>query len=384
METVYLDNNATTAIAPEVREAMLPYLTGLYGNPSSMHRFGGQVGQAVEDARERIAHLLGASPEEIIFTSCGSESDNAAIWSALQTQPEKRHIITTKVEHPAVLSVAQYWERQGYRVTQLGVDDKGRLDLDEYAKALAEDTALVTIMFANNEVGNIYPIGRMAEIARERGVLFHSDAVQAVGKCPIDLKSLPVDMLSLSGHKLHAPKGIGVLYVRRGLRFRPFLRGGHQEGGRRAGTENVPYIVGLGVAADLAAVHLDDERVAVAALRDKLEQGLLERIPQTMVNGDTENRLPNTTNLAFKNVEGEAILLMLDRLGICASSGSACTSGSLEPSHVLRAMGVPFTFAHGSVRLSLSRYTSEAEVDYVLEHFPAVISTLRALSPFKD
>ncbi|MDO5484112.1 MAG: cysteine desulfurase NifS [Desulfovibrionaceae bacterium] len=384
MQTVYLDNNATTAVAPEVREAILPYLGELYGNPSSMHSFGGRVGQAVETARESVAALLGAAPEEIVFTSCGSEGDNAAIWSALQTQPEKRHIITTRVEHPAVLNVVQFWERQGYRVTLLGVDDKGRLDLEAYAAALSEDTALVSVMFANNEVGNIYPIQRMAEMARERGVLFHTDAVQAVGKCPIDLGKLPVDMLSLSGHKLHAPKGIGALYVRRGLRFRPLLRGGHQEGGRRAGTENVPYIAGLGVAAQLAAAHVEDERVRVAAMRDRLEQGLLARIPQTMINGDPENRLPNTTNLAFKNVEGEAILLMLDRLGICASSGSACTSGSLEPSHVLRAMGVPFTYAHGSVRLSLSRYTTDAEVDYVLEHFPKVIETLRALSPFKD
>ena len=384
MKTVYLDNNATTAVAPEVREAILPYLGNLYGNPSSMHSFGGQVGQAVETARERMAQLLGASPEEILFTSCGSESDNAAIWSALQTRPERRHIITTRVEHPAVLSVAQYWERQGYTLTLLSVDAKGRLDLDEYAAALSDDTAIASIMFANNEVGNVYPIARMAEMAREKGVLFHTDAVQAVGKCPIDLGKMPVDMLSLSGHKLHAPKGIGVLYIRRGTRFRPLLRGGHQEGGRRAGTENVPYIVGLGVAAQLAATHLDDERIRVAALRDKLEQGLLTRIPHTMVNGDVENRLPNTTNIAFKNVEGEAILLMLDRLGICASSGSACTSGSLEPSHVLRAMGVPFTYAHGSVRLSLSRYTTEAEVDYTLEHFPRVIETLRALSPFKD
>ena len=384
MQTVYLDNNATTAVAPEVREAILPFLGELYGNPSSMHSFGGQVGNIVETARERMAALLGASPEEILFTSCGSESDNTAIWSALQTRPEKRHIITTRVEHPAILSVAQYWERQGYRLTLLSVDGKGRLDMDEYAAALSDDTALVSIMFANNEVGNIYPIQRMAEMARERGILFHTDAVQAVGKCPIDLGKLPVDMLSLSGHKLHAPKGIGVLYIRRGMRFRPLLRGGHQEGGRRAGTENVPYIAGLGVAAELAQQHMEEERQHVSRLRDRLEQGLLSSIPHSMVNGDIENRLPNTTNIAFKNVEGEAILLMLDRLGICASSGSACTSGSLEPSHVLRAMGVPFTYAHGSVRLSLSRYTTESEVDYVLANFPKVIETLRAISPFKD
>ena len=384
MKTIYLDNNATTAVAPEVLAAMLPYLGELYGNPSSMHSFGGQVGEAVDTARERIAALLGAGPDEIIFTSCGSESDNTAIWSALQTQPEKRHLITTRVEHPAVLNVVQYWERQGYHVTLLGVDGKGRLDLDEYAAALSDDTALVSIMFANNEVGDIYPIQAMAEMAKERGILFHTDAVQAVGKTPIDLRHLPVDMLSLSGHKIHAPKGIGVLYVRKGVRFRPFLRGGHQERGRRAGTENVPYIVGLGMAAQLSSAHMQEERVNVARLRDKLENGLLERIPDCMVNGDVENRLPNTSNIAFKNVEGEAILLMLDRLGICASSGSACTSGSLEPSHVLRAMGVPFNYAHGSVRLSLSRYTTEEDVDYVIENFPGVIETLRAISPFKN
>ena len=384
MKTIYFDNNATTAVAPEVREAILPYLNEFYGNPSSMHTFGGQVADAVENARETMANLLGASPDEIIFTSCGSESDNAAIWSAIQTQPEKRHLITTRVEHPAILSVMQHWERQGYRVTYLGVDNKGRLDLDEYAAALTPDTALASIMFANNEVGNIYPIQRMAEMAKEKGVLFHTDAVQAVGKTPIDLAHLPADMLSLSGHKLHAPKGIGVLYVRKGVRFRPFLRGGHQEKGRRAGTENVPYIVGLGAAAKLAADHMQEERVNVALLRDRLEQGLLEQIPDCMVNGDVENRLPNTTNIAFKNVEGEAILLMLDRLGVCASSGSACTSGSLEPSHVLRAMGVPFTYAHGSIRLSLSRYSTQEEVDYVIENFPGVIKTLRMISPFKN
>ena len=384
MRTIYLDNNATTAVAPEVRDAILPYLSELYGNPSSMHNFGGQVGEAMENARQSLADLLGASPDEILFTSCGSESDSTAIWTALQTQPEKRHIITTRVEHPAVLTVIQHWERHGYRVTYLGVDSKGRLDIDEYEQALSADTALVSIMFANNEVGNIYPIQRMAEMAHEKGILFHTDAVQAVGKTPIDLEHLPVDLLSLSGHKLHAPKGIGALYIRKGVRFRPFLRGGHQERGRRAGTENVPYIVGMGVAAQLALDHMQEERVQVAMLRDKLEAGILERIPLCMVNGDVENRLPNTTNIAFKNVEGEAILLMLDRLGICASSGSACTSGSLEPSHVLRAMGVPFTYAHGSVRLSLSRYTTADDVDFVIEHFPQVIETLRAISPFKD
>lgn len=384
MKVVYLDNNATSAVAPEVKEAILPYLGELYGNASSMHSFGGQVAHAVSEARERMAELLGANPEEIIFTSCGSESDNTAIWSATQSQPEKRHIVTTRVEHPAILNVVQYWERQGYRVTLLGVDAQGRLDLDEYSKALTDDTALVSIMFANNEVGNVYPIAKMAEMAKAKGVLFHTDAVQAVGKEKIDLKNMPVDMLSLSGHKLNAPKGIGVLYVRKSMRFRPFLRGGHQERGRRAGTENVPYIVGLGMAAKLAHDHFDEERTRVAQLRDKLERGLTAAIPDSKINGDVEHRLPNTTNISFKNVEGEAILLMLDRLGICASSGSACTSGSLEPSHVLRAMGVPFNYAHGSIRFSLSRYTTEDEIDYVIANMPDVIKTLRMLSPFKD
>ncbi len=384
MKTVYLDNNATTAVSPEVVTAMLPYMGELYGNPSSIHSFGGQVGEAVETARKRVASLLGAHPEEIIFTSCGTESDNAAIWSALQSQPEKRHIVTSRVEHPAVLNVCQYWERQGYHVSYIGVDEKGRLNLDEYAAALSPDTAIVSIMFANNEIGNIYPVQHLAEMAKEKGILFHTDAVQAVGKTPIDLKHLPVDMLSLSGHKIHAPKGIGALYVRKGTRFRAFLKGGHQENGRRAGTENVPYIVGLGMAAQLSADFMQDERVNVALLRDRLEKGILERVPDTLVNGDPENRLPNTSNISFKNVEGEAILLMLDRLGIAASSGSACTSGSLEPSHVLRAMGVPFNYAHGSIRLSLSRYTTEADVDYVIEKFPEVIQTLRAISPFKN
>lgn len=384
MKIVYLDNNATTAVAPEVLAAMLPYLGDLYGNPSSMHTFGGQVMAAVDTAREELAGLLHCEPDEIMFTSSGSEADNSAFWSALQSQPEKRHIITTRVEHPAVLSVCKYWEREGYHVTYLGVDEKGRLDLDEYKDALSPDTALVSIMYANNEVGNIYPIQRLAELARERGILFHTDAVQAVGKIPIDLEHIPVDMLSLSGHKIHAPKGIGALYIRKGVRFRSFIRGGHQERGRRAGTENVPYIVGLGVAAKLSREFMKYERVDVALLRDRMEKGLLESIPECRVNGDVENRLPNTSNISFKNVEGEAILLMLDRLGIAASSGSACTSGSLEPSHVLRAMGIPFNYAHGSIRLSLSRYTTPDDINYVLDKFPDVIQTLRKISPFKD
>lgn len=384
MKTVYMDNNATTCVAPEVLESMLPYFKDLYGNASSMHSFGGQVGSVLVKAREQMAALLGAHPDEILFTSCGTESDNTAILSALNSQPEKRHIITTRVEHPGVLALCQHLERsKGYEVTYLGVDFKGRLDLDEYAAALRKDTAIVSVMFANNEVGNVYPIQKMAEMAKEKDVLFHTDAVQAVGKIPMDMKTLPVDFLALSGHKLHAPKGIGVLYIRKGTRFRPFLRGGHQERGRRAGTENVPYIVGMGTAAELAARHLPEETTKVAPLRDALEQGLVSSISDAVINGDRDSRLPNTSSIAFKYIEGEAILLMLDRLGICASSGSACTSGSLEPSHVLRAMGVPFTYAHGSIRLSLSRYNTREEVDYVVREFPAVVEKLRALSPYR-
>ena len=381
---IYMDNNATTSVAPEVLQSMLPFFKEYYGNASSMHTFGGQVGAALIKAREQMAALLGAHPDEILFTSCGTESDSTAINSALRSQPEKRHIITTRVEHPGVLALCQNLERNhGYEVTYLGVDFKGRLDLDEYAAALRKDTAIVSVMFANNEVGNIYPIQQMAEMAKEKEVLFHTDAVQAVGKIAIDLKTLPVDFLALSGHKLHAPKGIGVLYIRKGTRFRPFLRGGHQERGRRAGTENVPYIVGMGTAAELASTHIHEENTKVAPLRDALEQGLVNSISDSVVNGDRDNRLPNTSSIAFKYIEGEAILLMLDRLGICASSGSACTSGSLEPSHVLRAMGVPFTYAHGSIRLSLSRYNTREEVDYVIREFPPVVERLRALSPFR-
>ena len=384
MKTIYLDNNATSRVAPEVKEAMLPYFSEYYGNPSSMYTFGGQVANAVSKAREKVASLLQADPGEIIFTACGTESDNTAIWSAIQLQPEKRHIVTTCVEHPAILNVAQFWERQGYQITRLPVDEFGRIDLAEYEKALTPDTAIVSIMSANNETGTIFPIEQMAKMAHERGLLFHTDAVQAAGKIAIDLAKTPIDFLSISGHKIHAPKGIGILFVRKDVRFRPFMRGGHQERGRRAGTENVPYIIGLGEACELAKQEVQEGTAQMAALRDRLEEGLLAKIPQCRVNGDREHRLPNTCNISFKNVEGEAILLRLDRLGICASSGSACTSGSLEPSHVLRAMNVPFNFAHGSVRFSLSRYTTADEIEYVIENMPAVIAELRELSPFKD
>lgn len=382
MKTIYLDNNATTSVAPEVIEEMLPYLKELYGNPSSMHTFGGQLYKEIEAAREKVAQLIGAEPEEIIFTSCGTESDNTAIMSAAESLPAKRHIITTRVEHPAVRNFCKHLSRKGYRITFLPVNNQGQLNMDDLLKALDDDTALVTIMYANNEVGNIYPIAEVAEILRERRILFHTDAVQAVGKIPLNLRKLPVDMLSLSGHKLHAPKGVGALYVRKGTRFHPFIIGGHQENGRRAGTENVASIIGLGKACELAMSTLDEEVKYLAKLRDKLETSLMKSCPDTRINGDAGSRLPNTTNISFEYVEGEAILLRLNEYGICASSGSACTSGSLEPSHVLRAMGVPFTAIHGSIRFSLSRYNTETEIDRVTEIMPQLIKELRMLSPF--
>ncbi len=381
---VYLDNNATTQVAPEVAEVMLPYLTEFYGNPSSMHSFGGQVGVQLKKARADVASVLGCDPLELIFTSCGSESDNTAILSALAAQPEKKHLVTTRVEHPAILSLAKHLEEKGYEVTYLGVDDKGNLDMAEVAGAIRKDTAIVSVMYANNETGVIFPIPEIAALCKAKGVLFHTDAVQAVGKIDIDLSKLPVDMLSLSGHKLHAPKGVGVLYVRKGTPFRPFLIGGHQERGRRAGTENTAGIIALATAMTLAKEHMAEENTRVRALRDRLEAGILAAVPYSQINGDTTHRLPNTTSIAFKFVEGEAILLMLDQYGICASSGSACTSGSLEPSHVLRAMGVPFTFAHGSIRFSLSRYTTDADIDLVLAKLPGIIDTLRRMSPFRE
>lgn len=380
---IYFDNNATTKVAPEVLEAMLPFFKDLYGNASSMHTFGGQVGKHIANAREQIANLLGAMPDEILFTSCGTESDNTAVMSALETQPEKKHFITTRVEHSAMLAMGDYLEKKGYEVTYLSVDSKGNLDLAELEAAIRPDTALVSTMFANNETGTLFPIAKIADIVKAKGVLFHVDAVQAVGKEVIDLQKLPIDFLALSGHKLHAPKGIGVLYIRRGTRFRPFIRGGHQERGRRAGTENAPYIVGLGKACELAGNNMIKERTEVARLRDMLEQGIVSKVDHAIINGDKDHRLPNTSNISFEAVEGEAILLMLDQFGICASSGSACTSGSLEPSHVLRAMGVPFNYAHGSIRFSLSRYSTEEEVKKVIEVTPKIIENLRAISPFR-
>jgi cysteine desulfurase len=380
---IYLDNNATTKLDPEVLEAMLPYLTEYYGNPSSMHHFGGQVGKALKHARFQVASLLGAEESEIIFTSCGTEGNNAAIRAALAAQPDRKHLITTQVEHACVLNLFKQLEKQGYTVTYLSVNRKGQVDLMELEAAMTGNTALVSMMYANNETGTVFPVEQAGAIAKEYGAAFHVDAVQVAGKLPLNMKISTIDLMTISGHKLHAPKGIGALYVRRGFRFRPLLIGGHQERGRRAGTENVAGIIGLGKAAELAQVHLADV-AAEKKLRDRLEKGILTRIPNCEVNGDPKNRLPNTTNIGFKYIEGEAILLSLDKFGVCASSGSACTSGSLEPSHVLRAMGLPYTTLHGSIRFSLSRYTTAAEIDRVLELLPEIIERLRAMSPFNS
>lgn len=383
MEGIYFDNNATTMVDPEAVQEMLPYFSEQFGNPSSMHEFGNKVGFALKKARKQIQNLLGATHDsEIIFTSCGTESDSTAIISALKAQPERNEIITTVVEHPAVLTLCEQLEKEGYKVHYLKVDMKGRLDLDEYKSLLSDKVAVVSVMWANNETGTLFPVIEMAELANAAGVMFHTDAVQAVGKIPLDLKNTKIDMLSVSGHKLHAPKGIGVLYLRRGVRFRPLLRGGHQERGRRAGTENSAAIVAMGKAAEIAKNNIEFENTEVAAMRDRLQEGLLEAVPYCFVTGDPDNRLPNTLNIAFEYVEGEAILMLMNRKGIAASSGSACTSGSLEPSHVMRAMDIPYTAAHGSTRFSLSRYNTMEEVEYVIAEVPAIIAQLRKLSPY--
>ena len=381
-DTIYFDNNATTAVAPEVVEAMLPFLTKLYGNPSSIHRFGGQVMAHVDKAREQLAGLLGATPSEIIFTSCGTESDNAALRSAVFTQPKRKKIVISQIEHPAILNTAKDLERSGVAVAVIPVDEHGRLDMDFAKEEIDENTALVSVMWANNEIGNIFPVRELAEMAHAKGALFHTDAVQAVGKVPINLAADGIDFLSLSGHKLHAPKGVGALYVRRGIRFHPFVIGGHQENGRRAGTENVASLVGLGAAAELAKANMEKENTFVRFLRDTLEQGVIATIKDVRVNGDVANRLPNTTNISFEYIEGESILMLLDQFGICASSGSACTTGSLEPSHVLRAMNLPYTAAHGAIRFSFSRYNTMEEVQFTLEKLPPIIARLREISPY--
>lgn len=381
---IYLDNNATTRVDDAVVEAMLPFFTTDYGNASSVHSFGARVGGAVADARAQVAALLGAEHDsEIIFTSGGTESNSTAIYSALRSLPDRREIITTQVEHPAILEVCAHLEKnEGYVIHRIGVDVFGRLDEEAFNAALSDRVALVSVMSANNETGVLFPVESLALRAKAYGIMVHTDAVQAVGKVPMTLAHSAIDMVSLSGHKLHAPKGIGALYVRRGLRFRPLMRGGHQERGRRAGTENAPSIIGLGKAAELALAALSEENTRVRALRDRLEDAITASVGHCFVAGDPQNRLPNTSTIAFEYIEGEAILLFLDREGIAASSGSACTSGSLEPSHVMRAMGIPYTAAHGATRFSLSRYTTEAEIDHVIEAVPRIIERLRGLSPY--
>ena len=379
----YFDNNATTRVAPEVIEAMLPFLHEHWGNPSSAYGFSKYVAQRLDFAREQVAGLINADPKEVVFTSCGTEGNNTAIHSALALQPTKRHIIMTAVEHSANLNYGEFLQRQGYVVTYMPVESDGSIDIHLLEKRIRPDTAIVSVMWANNETGVIFPIEELAAICSSRGVLFHTDAVQTPGKLKIDVKALGVDFLSLSAHKVHAPKGVGMLYVKRRTRFQPYLIGGHQERGRRGGTENVPYIIGFGRAAELAVKHLQEENSRVRALRDKLENTILAKIPGVSRNGAREPRLPNTANISFHFVESEAVLLMLDQLGICASSGSACTTGSVEPSHVLTAMGIPPVRARGSVRFSLGIYNTEAEVDYLLHQLPGIIERLRAISPLE-
>jgi len=383
---VYFDNNATTPVAPEVVATMIPLLTEHFGNPSSMHRFGTRAADEIATARERVMTFLGAKQaSEVVFTGSGSEADSLAIMGTLRALPLKKHLVTTEVEHPAVLGLMQdLKKRHGYELTTLSVDHAGHLDMAELRSALRDDTAIVSIMSANNETGVLLDIEAAGQIAHDRGVVFHVDGVQAAGKLPLDLASSPVDLFSMSGHKLHASKGVGALYVRRGTKLRPLIVGGHQERGRRAGTENVAAIAGFGVACEIASSQLGKTAPQMAELRDRLERGILSAIPASQVNGDRARRLANTTNISFANTEGEGVLLLLDRVGVAVSSGSACTSGSLEPSHVLRAMGLPGTAMRGSIRLSLSRYNTAAEVDYVLQVLPPIIARLREITPFNQ
>ena len=383
MKVIYLDNNATTRTLPEVLQKMAPYFTDFYGNASSIHTFGGSNKHAIEAARKQVAALLNADTEEIIFTSGGTEGDSTAIFSAVNSYPQKKHMIASAVEHPAVLEVCKDLASRGYRLDIIGVDANGRFNMEQYKSVLDEDTAIVSTMWANSETGTIFPVKEIAKLAHEKGALFHTDAVQAAGKIPTDVKEIDADFVSMSSHKINGPKGTGALYVKKGTRYIPFMRGGHQENLRRAGTENVPNIVGFGYACELALKHLPEYTTHVKPLRDLLEKELVSKIPDVKINGDTETRLPNTTNLSFGYIEGESILMFLDEHGICASSGSACTTGSLEPSHVLRAMGVPFQFAHGSVRFSLSRFTTLEEVQTVIKVLPGIIERLRIISPFK-
>ena len=386
---IYLDNNATTCVAPEVFAAMQPYLCDFYGNPSSIHRFGGSVAAALEETRRKVAELLGAeyrdkdgNATEIIFTSCGTEGDNAAINAALAALPERRKIVTTAVEHPAVLHYCEELEAKGYTVEKIGVNGSGQLDMTALTAAVDENTAVVSAMWGNNETGTIFPVAEIARIAHAKGAYFHTDAVQAAGKVPVNAVECQADFIAISGHKLHAPKGVGALYVRRGIPFAPLICGGHQERSRRGGTENVASIVALGKACEIAKANLAEEYTKLQTMRDAFEAKLLAAIPQIRINGDLQNRLPGTSSVSFECIEGESILMLLDVFGICASSGSACTTGSLEPSHVLRAMGVPYSAAHGTIRFSLSRYNTMEELDFVVEKLPAIIARLREISPF--
>jgi len=384
MRLVYADNNATTRVDDKVLEEMLPYFKEFYGNPSSIHTFGRQVSSKMDLARERVASILGADTSEIVFTSCGTESNNYAIHSSLEAHPDKKHVVTTKVEHPAVLNVCKYFGKNGYEVTELGVNNDGMLDLDELRDSIRDNTAIVSIMHANNETGVIFPIEEIAKIVKEKGVIFHCDAVQAIGKIPVNLKNSNIDLLSMSGHKLHAPKGVGVLFIRKGVRIDPLIIGGHQEDNRRSGTENVPYIIGLGKACEIAEGFVKEEQTEVRRLRDKLEKGIKDQLTHVAISGENSERLPNTSNVSFEYVEGEATLLLLDMAGIATSSGSACTTGSAEPSHVLQAMGIPPVTSRGTIRFSLSRYSTEDEVDYILEKLVPIVKRLQTLSPLFD
>lgn len=377
---IYLDNNATTQIDPAVVSEMMPFLTEFYGNPSSAYSFGSRVAKSVRKARERVAALLGCEPEEILFTSCGTESNSTAVYSALSLDPDRQHVITTRVEHSAIGKLCEALAKRGTEITWLGVDSNGHIDLAELERSIRPDTAIVSIMWANNETGVLNPIPEIAEICRRKKTLFHTDAVQAVGKIPIKLSQIPVNFLSVSGHKLHCPKGVGVLYVNRRTKFSPFLIGGGQENSRRAGTENVASIVALGKACELAGDFMEHENSEVRALRDQFEAGVLERIPGAIVNGDSVNRLPNTTSIAFEGIDSEAVLLVLDKYRICCSAGSACTTGSLHPSHVLKAMGFSNDRARSSLRFSFSRFNSKLDVEHALEVLPQVIAKLRRMA----
>ncbi len=382
MRKVYLDNAATTALSPRVLEAMLPYFTQHYGNPSSVHAFGREAKQGLDKARDQVAKALHCDPSEVIFTGCGTESDNTVLLGVAQRYGNKgKHIITTNVEHHAILHTCEYLEKQGYSVTYLPVDQDGLVTAEQVAAAIRPDTILVSIMFANNEVGTIMPIQEIGAVCKEKGVLFHTDAVQAVGHIPVDVQAMHIDMLSLSAHKFHGPKGVGALYCRKGIRLPSYIMGGAQEKGRRAGTENVAGIVGLGAAIELATEQLEENRAKMTALRDRLMTGIQARISEVKLNGHPTNRLPNNVNFSFKYIEGESILLMLDMNGIAASSGSACTSGSLDPSHVLLALGLPHEIAHGSVRLTLGDETTEEDIDYTIDVLEKTVARLRAMSP---